>query len=122
MQQPLILYQMEIVPVPITDKKHRHTLKENDRQIDKPYIALNSETYRAQVPIDLPKPLHHGRPQFPKRQFKVRVVEKSLPVNTEPEVVATAATSTQTSVVKSTTTAAKPSSIPLTVYYPAKIK
>ena len=27
-----------------------------------------------------------------KRQFKVRLVEKSLPVNTEPEVVATTAT------------------------------
>ena len=44
MQQPLILYQLETVPVPILDQ--------NDKaqscmhlQIQKTYIALNSETY-----------------------------------------------------------------------------
>ena len=43
-QQPLILYQMEMVPVPITDKNkqvHSYT----HLSIDKPYISLNSETY-----------------------------------------------------------------------------
>ena len=43
-QQPLILYQLETVPVPIIDQNtqaqpHMHL------QVNKPYIALNSETY-----------------------------------------------------------------------------
>ena len=44
MQQPLILYQIETVPVPNIDQNtqaHSYT----HLQIDKPYIALNSETY-----------------------------------------------------------------------------
>ena len=57
-----------------------------------------------------------------KRQFMVRLIEKSLLVNTEPDVVATTMTSTQTSVVKPTTTAAVPSRIPLTVYNLAQTK
>ena len=43
-QQPLILYQIETVPVPIIDQNaeaHSYT----HLQIDKPHIALNSETY-----------------------------------------------------------------------------
>ena len=43
-QQPLILYQLETVPVPIldqNDKAQSYTLL----QIKKPYITLNSETY-----------------------------------------------------------------------------
>ena len=43
-QQPLILYQIETVPVPIIDQNtqaHSYT----HLQIDKPYISLNSETY-----------------------------------------------------------------------------
>ena len=43
-QQQLILYQIEIVPVPIIDQNkqvHSYT----HLQIDRPYIALNSETY-----------------------------------------------------------------------------
>ena len=43
-QQPLILYQIETVPVPIIDQNiqaHSYT----HLQTDKPYIALNSETY-----------------------------------------------------------------------------
>ena len=52
----------------------------------------------------------------------VRLIEKSLLVNTEPDVVATTMTSTQTSVVKPTTTAAVPSPIPLTVYNLAQTK
>ena len=43
-QQPLILYQLETVPVPIldqNDKAHSCT----HLQVEKPYIALNSETY-----------------------------------------------------------------------------
>ena len=43
-QQPLVLYQLEIVPVPIldhNDKVHSCT----HLQVRKPYIALNSETY-----------------------------------------------------------------------------
>ena len=42
-QQPLILYQMETVPVQITDQTmqaHSYT----HIQVDRPYIALNSET------------------------------------------------------------------------------
>ena len=44
-QQPLILYQLETVPVPIVDK---NTLRQTlilELQIRKPYIALNSEMY-----------------------------------------------------------------------------
>ena len=43
-QQPLILYQIETVPIPIIDQNklaHSYT----HLQIDRPYIALNSETY-----------------------------------------------------------------------------
>ena len=43
-QQPLILYQLETVPVPIIDQNtqvHSYT----QLQIEKPYIALNLETY-----------------------------------------------------------------------------
>ena len=44
MQQPLILYQIETVPVPIIDQnKQAHSC--THLEIDKPYIALNSETY-----------------------------------------------------------------------------
>ena len=42
-QQPLMLYQLETVPIPIIDQNtqaHSHT----QLQIKKPYIALNSET------------------------------------------------------------------------------
>ena len=43
-QQPLILYQIEMVPVPIIDQNmqaHSYT----HLQVDRLYIALNSETY-----------------------------------------------------------------------------
>ena len=43
-QKPLVLYQLETVPIPILDQKvkaHSYT----HLQIRKPYIALNSETY-----------------------------------------------------------------------------
>ena len=43
-QQQLILYQIETVPVPIIDQnKQAHSYLH--LQIDKPYIALNSETH-----------------------------------------------------------------------------
>ena len=41
--QPLILYQIEIVPVPIVDKKHANSY--THLQMDRTYIALNSEKY-----------------------------------------------------------------------------
>ena len=44
MQQPLILYQIETVPVPIIDK-NTNAQSYTHLQVDKPYIALNSETY-----------------------------------------------------------------------------
>ena len=43
-QKPLVLYQLETVPIPILDQKikvHSYT----HLQIEKPYITLNSETY-----------------------------------------------------------------------------
>ena len=43
-QQPLILYQLETVPVPIIDQ-NRQTKFYMHLQVNKPYIALNSETY-----------------------------------------------------------------------------
>ena len=43
-QQPLILYQLERVPIPILDKNDR-AYPYTHLQVEKPYIALNSETY-----------------------------------------------------------------------------
>ena len=43
-QQPLILYQLEIVPVPITDYNKQANFY-TYLQIDRPYIAPISETY-----------------------------------------------------------------------------
>ena len=43
-QQPLILYQLEAVSVPIVDK-NSNVQSFTELKIKKPYIALNSETY-----------------------------------------------------------------------------
>ena len=43
-QQPLILYQLETVPVPIIDKSTKAD-SYTQLQIRKPYIALNIEMY-----------------------------------------------------------------------------
>ena len=43
-QKPLILYQLETVPVPIIDK-NTQAQSYTHLQVNKPYIALNSETY-----------------------------------------------------------------------------
>ena len=43
-QQPLILYQLETVPVPIIDQ-NTQAQSYTHLQINKPYIALNSEAY-----------------------------------------------------------------------------
>ena len=43
-QQPLILYQLETVPIPILDKNDKAD-SYTCLQVEKPYIALNSETY-----------------------------------------------------------------------------
>ena len=43
-QQPLILYQLETVPVPIIDQNTQAD-SYTPLQIDRPYIALNSEAY-----------------------------------------------------------------------------
>ena len=43
-QQPLILYQLETVPVPIMDQNDR-VHSHMHLQVKKPYITLNSETY-----------------------------------------------------------------------------
>ena len=43
-QKPLILYQLETVPVPILDQNTKAQSYIHLR-IKKPYIALNSETY-----------------------------------------------------------------------------
>ena len=43
-QQPLTLYQLETVPVPIIDENLNAQLY-TELKIKKPYIALNSETY-----------------------------------------------------------------------------
>ena len=42
--QPLILYQLERVPVPIIDQ-NSNAQSYTELKIKKPYIALNSETY-----------------------------------------------------------------------------
>ena len=44
MQQPLTLYQLETVPVPIVDKNTKVD-SYTQLQIKKPYLALNTETY-----------------------------------------------------------------------------
>ena len=43
-QQPLILFQIETVPVPIIDQ-NTHADSYMHLQVDRPYTALNSETY-----------------------------------------------------------------------------
>ena len=43
-QQLLILYQLETVPIPFVDQ-NKHANSYTRLQIDTPYIALNSETY-----------------------------------------------------------------------------
>ena len=43
-QKPLILYQLETVPVPIIDQ-NMQAQSYTHLQVHKPYIALNSETY-----------------------------------------------------------------------------
>ena len=43
-QPPLILYQIEMVPVPIINQNIEANSYEH-LQIDRPYIALNSEAY-----------------------------------------------------------------------------
>ena len=43
-QQPLVLYQIETVPVPIIDQNTQADSYMH-LQVDKPYIALNTETY-----------------------------------------------------------------------------
>ena len=43
-QQPLVLYQLETVPVPILDQNDK-VQSYTHFQIKKPYITLNSETY-----------------------------------------------------------------------------
>ena len=43
-QKPLILYQLETVPIPILDKNIK-AQSYTHLQIRKPYITLNSETY-----------------------------------------------------------------------------
>ena len=43
-QKPLILYQLETVPVPILDQNTK-VQSYTHLRIKKPYIALNSETY-----------------------------------------------------------------------------
>ena len=43
-QQPLILYQLETVPVPIVDKNPKAD-SYTQFQTKKPYLALNSEMY-----------------------------------------------------------------------------
>ena len=43
-EQPLILYQLETVPVPIVDKNTKAN-SYTELQIRKPYIVLNSEMY-----------------------------------------------------------------------------
>ena len=43
-QQPLVLYQLETVPVPILDQNDK-AQSYTHWQTKKPYIALNSETY-----------------------------------------------------------------------------
>ena len=43
-QQPLILYQLETVPVPIVDKNAKPQSC-TELKIKKPYTALNTETY-----------------------------------------------------------------------------
>ena len=44
LQQPLILYQIEMVPIPVIDQ-NTQAYSYTHLQINKPYIALNSETY-----------------------------------------------------------------------------
>ena len=52
-QQQLILYQIETFPVPIVDQ-NKQAQSYTQLKIDKPYIALNSETYISLRSQELP--------------------------------------------------------------------
>ena len=51
-QKPLILYQLETVPIPVLDKNTKAQSCIH-LQIRKPYITLNSETYISLIQQEL---------------------------------------------------------------------
>ena len=113
-------------PLPSLIKKMQTYLELDGKLGNQPCTStyqLGNTTSLQKTPVPQKVANKKRRTKTPiKRQFKVRLVEKSLLVNPEPEVVATTATLTQTSVVKPTTTTAKHSLIPLMVYSLAQSK
>ena len=95
----------------------------NGNQLHTSTYQLGKTTSPQKTPVPKRAADKNKRTKTPiKRQFKVRLIKKSLPVNTEPEVVATTTASTQKQVVKPKAAAAKPSPIPLTVYNLSRTK
>ena len=83
---------------------------------DSPYqVGKTTSPWKTPVPKRAADKMRRTKTPM-KRQFKVRLVEKPLPINIKSEPVTTTATATQTSMVKPTATAAKLNTIPLTVY------
>ena len=70
-QQPLILYQLETVPVPIVDKNTKADTY-TQLQIRKPYLALKTETYINVRQQELPTCKRIGYEFFCEGLFVVR--------------------------------------------------
>ena len=70
-RQQLILYQIESVPVPVIDQ-NKQTHSYTHFQIDRPYIALNSETYISLQQQELTKCKKIGYEFYCKELFRVK--------------------------------------------------
>ena len=108
--------------LPIPDKENADLLgirRQTWQSTAHKYISTWQTTPPQKAPIPKRAADKKKRTKTPmKRQFQVRMFEKSLP---EPEAVATAAASTAL-VVKQTTTTTKPNPIPMMVYNHAQSK
>ena len=113
-------------PYPSLIRKMQTYLEREGKNGNQPHTStyqLGKTTSPQKTPVPKRAAYKKERTKTPiKRWFKARLVQKSLPVNTEPETVATTTTATKASVVKPIATAAKPSPIPLTVYKMSQTK
>ena len=74
-QKRLTLYQIETVPVPVLDK-NKQPRTYTQLKVDKPYIALNDETYISLLPQDLNTCKRIGYEFFCRELFVVKSKNK----------------------------------------------
>ena len=90
-QKGLIMYQIETVPVPIQDKNEQaHSYTE--LIIDKPYIALNEETYITLHPQELKMCKKIGYEYYCKELFVIKSKTRcscasTIYFNLRPEII-----------------------------------